>query len=142
MSRLRSSLFPFTDRIDLTSPKDVGRAGNTEKRTKPNTPTEQKGEKVKLSQMNIMKTTLWRCQNKEVVSVTINVFVNRAKTHPNGCSFSSPSPSRPSDGRRSGRDKGQKPSGMEATMRQPSEIMGCHLSREAQKETRQKLCCC
>jgi hypothetical protein len=37
--------------------------------------------------MNIMKTTLWRCQNKEVVSVTINVFVNRAKTHPNGCSF-------------------------------------------------------
>lgn len=39
--------------------------------------------------MNIMKTTLCQCQNKEVVSVTINVFVNSAKTHPNGCSFSS-----------------------------------------------------
>ena len=39
--------------------------------------------------MNIMKTTLCQCQNKEVVSVTINVFVNGAKTHPNGCSFSS-----------------------------------------------------
>jgi hypothetical protein len=37
--------------------------------------------------MNIVKTTLWQCQNKEVVSVTMNVSVNRAKTHPNGCSF-------------------------------------------------------
>lgn len=36
-----------------------------------------------------MKTTLCQCQNKEVVSVTINVFVNSTKTHPNGSSFSS-----------------------------------------------------
>lgn len=63
--------------------------------------------------MNIMKTTLWRCQNKEVVSVTINVFVNRAKTHPNGCSFFLILPPSRSSDARERQDKGQKQSEME-----------------------------
>jgi hypothetical protein len=80
--------------------------------------------------MNIMKTTLWRCQNKEVVSVTINVFVNRAKTHPNGCSFFSIMLmvlATRGKGKKKWRTKGRR-------MRGTGKIMGCHLSGNTQKE--------
>lgn len=77
--------------------------------------------------MNIMKTTLWRCQNKEVVSVTINVFVNRAKTHPNGCSFFSIMLMvfTARDGERNEEQK-------ESEWRGRRKIMGCHLSQNTQ----------
>lgn len=65
---------------------------------------QNKGKKrLNFSPMNIMKITLWRRQDKEVVSVTINVFVNRARTLPNGCSYSSVH-----GGIGGQRDKGQK----------------------------------
>lgn len=47
---------------------------------------------TKRKKLNSPKWISWKqhygnVKTKEVVSVTINVFVNRAKTHPNGCSF-------------------------------------------------------